>query len=161
MLPTSRRSWRTKCPRCRVDRHDRCIGPMDCGCDDPAHEVLEPGDWDNGVAEAADAAGEQGMGGGLGQVHQLDPDAETVIIEMNTVLYGLLVAAGQLQDRDPGVVLRRALEHYLWGCGSGCRHDHDERPGGLQGPPEGTGDEQAPPVPLVADPGMRTEIPRP
>lgn len=39
-LPTG---WRRPCMRCRVDRHDRCSGPFECGCQDPSHRVPEDG----------------------------------------------------------------------------------------------------------------------
>lgn len=40
--------WKRPCVRCRISRHDRCAGPMDCGCDDPSHFVdeLPPPDAD-------------------------------------------------------------------------------------------------------------------
>lgn len=96
---------------------------MDCGCQDPEHQAPE---W------APPGEGHQGEGQLEGTVHHIDPDDETVIVEMQTRLYAQLVEAAQLQDRDPGVVLRRALEHYLAGCEAGCRHEHDERPGTIQ-----------------------------
>lgn len=138
-LPTT--GWKRTCPRCKVDRHDRCIGPGECGCDNPAHQPPVE-EWDGGAFDAADteqlgaaqltdAGPEQ-----LGQVHHIDPDDETVIVEMRTALYAQLREAAVLQDRDPGVVLKRALEHYLsLGCqrGISCRHSYDERP---KSPPE-------------------------
>lgn len=34
--------WRPRCARCRVDRHDRCVGPLDCGCEDESHVPPPP-----------------------------------------------------------------------------------------------------------------------
>lgn len=143
--------WKPSCPRCKVGRHDRCVGAMECGCQDPAHAAPE---FDPADPAAIDQPGP-------GQLHHLDPDDETVIIEMQTRLYAQLREAGALQDRDPGVVLRRALEHYLWCERAGCRHEHDERPGDTGDGLADTGEDGAPPVPLVADPNLVTEIIRP
>ena len=158
-------SWKRPCPRCRVDRHDRCIGAQDCGCTDPTHQAQAA---DNQLAGTGFyAVGEEGTGG----VYHLDPDDETVIIEMSTRQYAQLLQAAQAQERDPGVVLRRALEHYLtlecrWGIR--CRHTHDERGGDDQGGAEEQVEDRAPddnedppPAPLVADPAMMTEVIRP
>lgn len=119
--------YRRKCGRCRVDRHDRCTGQLDCGCDDPSHPWnqeeasamadVETGDDTN--ASVAEMGGDAELGPG---------EEETVIIELYTGLYRRLLEAANVQDRDPAVVLRRAIDHYL-GCPrpKGCMHAHDER----------------------------------
>lgn len=120
--------YRRKCWKCRVDRHDRCIGGQDCGCEDRAHQATTDAMAALGLGPDGTAAGAFGASGymDLDELAGLPNGAIVgVTIDIELGIYRRLMETAKLQDRTIGIVIRRALEH-AWGCGMGeCVHGVD------------------------------------
>ncbi len=122
-----------KCSRCRVERHDRCNGPTDCGCTDPGHRPLDTymgGNMtmDNGAAQQDGDPTSVYFEDIQGEVDPRDPMPGMVGFYLPEAIYDQLAGAAELQDRDPVMVLKRAVQHYLGCSRSRCAHVHDEIP---------------------------------
>lgn len=120
------------CSRCRVGRHDRCNGPTDCGCSEPGHRQTDNAYMgmvdmtDNGTEISSDTMTTL-PGQPVAYVDAVDAPG-MVGFFLPEEIYEQLAGAAELQDRDPVMVLKRAVVHYLTCSRGRCAHVHDEVP---------------------------------